>query len=111
RSLVSASDFQGLLVNRREDFRFGLHRAQGLGESQCLALFPMNDRDLFDLAGYGLNVARQFILVRVGGKGVQGADAGTDGVRFAENVDWAAPSQDLRPERMLGTITDEKDQV
>lgn len=46
----------------------------------------MHNGNLLDVTGDGLDVAPQFVLVRVAGEGIQRGDPGSDLVGLAKNI-------------------------
>ena len=57
----------------------------------------MDDGDLLDIPVDGLDVAAQFVLVRVAGKGVDRGDAGADLVGLAKDVHRVRPDMICAP--------------
>ena len=70
QKVVGQSNRRRLLVFGHEHFRLRFHPAQCFPESHCLRFFAVDDENLLDVAGQSVDVAPQFIFVRVAGKGV-----------------------------------------
>ena len=64
------SNLHGLQVFRDDDLGIGFHGAQGFGVGKALGFFAVDAEDAFDVAGQFLDVALQFVLIRMTGIGV-----------------------------------------
>jgi len=95
-----------LLIDRRQHFRIGLERSEGVGPGQTLGLFTVDGRDLLDVPGQGFDVPGQFVFIGMAAEGVDGGDTRADFVRFAEDVDRVVARENLRAQRVLRALAD-----
>ena len=100
-----------LPVLRRQYLGLRMETSQRFGKSQRLGFLPMNHRDFLDLSGQIPDVLQQFVLVGMSGERIDRRHARPHLVRFPEDIDRRPSRKNLRSQRVLGAVTDKKNQV